>query len=106
MIFPNIVVTTGTDADLEGFEKVSDQIWRTQFWDVGEGYSIRAIAHAPKDGRAEVTYEWAPHEPTVADQHRPDREVVEMFFRLMEAYLYVFYRNVHGFTAQAVGQYS
>ena len=102
MMLPNIVITTGEETVFEDFEQVSDRVWRTRFWDAGDGFLIRAIAHAPDGGRARVTYEWSPHKPAQTDPYWLNLEWVEMVFSFLQARLYIFYRDMYGFTAQSV----
>jgi hypothetical protein len=88
------------EIDLGAFEKPADGIWRTKFWDVGGGFAVRAVAHAPKGSHAEVTYEWSPHEPTMADRTQPDPERLEMVYRALEMRLYIYYKIVYGFVPE------
>jgi hypothetical protein len=98
MSLPFMVLAT--EIDLGAFERPANGIWKTRFWDVGGGFSVRGVAHAPKGDRAEVTYEWIPHEPSSRDPRKPDHERVELVFRAIEILIYIYYRIVYGFVPE------
>jgi len=98
-------ILLATEIDLGAFEKPADGIWRTKFWDVGKGFSVRAVARAPKGNQAEVTFEWSPHEPTTADSAQPDPKRLEMVYRALDIRVYIYYKIVYGFAPERMEVY-
>lgn len=97
------MVVLATDIDAGLFEKPADGIWRTKFWNVGDGFSLRAVAHAPVGGRADIDYEWSPHEPSNKDHRVPDRERVDAVYRTLKLRVFIYYHLVYGFTHKGLG---
>lgn len=95
-----------SEIDARAFEKPADGVWKSPFWEVGEGFSVRVIAHAPEGGRAEVVYEWSPYEPTLEDRRLPDQDVINRTLRALELRAFLYYRIVYGFTPEGVERYT
>lgn len=93
------------DVDAGAFKKPDDGVWKTQFWDVGEGFAIRAVVCAPKGNQAEVTYEWSPCEPTPADPLQPDAQRLESVYRALDIRIYLYYAIVYGFFPERMEVY-
>lgn len=86
-----------TEIEVDAFQSPANGIWRTEFCEVGEGFSIRAVALAPQGNKAEVTYEWSPYEPTPTDPCQPDPERLARVYHALDIYLVVYYAAVYGF---------
>jgi hypothetical protein len=86
------------DVDAGAFKKPADGVWKTQFWDVGEGFSVRAIAQAPVKDSAVMDFEWSPHEPSKRDRRLPRQDRVEEAYRNLEFRVFLHYHLAYGFT--------
>ena len=95
-----VVLATEIDAGL--FERPANGVWRTRLWGVGKGFAIRAVAHAPVEGKAAVDFEWHPHEPSQEVLQRLDRQKVEEVYRTLEMRLFIYYHLAYGFTPEGV----
>ena len=98
-------VVLAAEIDPSSLKRPPDGILRTAFWDVGEGFAIRAVVHAPKGNQAEVTYEWSPCEPTSADPLQPDPERLESVYRALDIRIYLYYAIVYGFFPERMEVY-
>ncbi len=96
MNIPMILLAADVDAGV--FKKPADGIWKTPFWSVGDGFSLRAVARPPVNDMAVVDFEWSPHEPSQQDARLLRQERVDEVYRNLEFRVFLHYHLAYGFT--------
>ena len=78
------------------FQRTAEGVWTSEFYRVGDRFSVRAIAQKPRFGLPDVTYEWLPHEPDEQERQRLSKEVLTQISNALEIRIFAYYWQTYG----------
>jgi hypothetical protein len=82
--------------DSGAFQRTAEGVWTSDFYRVGDGFSVRAIALRPKFGLPDVAYQWLPHAPTEQQRQRLNREMLARTSKALEIRIFAYHWQAYG----------
>lgn len=78
------------------FQGTPGGMWTSDFYQAGEGFSVRVIMRRPRFGLPDVTYHWFPHEPNEQERQRLNKDVLTQISSAFETRIFAYYWQAYG----------
>jgi hypothetical protein len=78
------------------FLRTAEGVWTSDFYQVGDGFSVRVILRRPRLGLPDVTYHWFPHEPNEQERDLLSKDVLTQISSALEIRIFAYYWQAYG----------